>query len=64
MAVSIHDILRALVGAASHKLNDAEWVAEALAGIDHDEKGTSPDEAAEDSPGQAGVPQFLAPPRA
>jgi hypothetical protein len=34
MALSIHDVLHAIVGGARELLNDAEWVAEAHKAID------------------------------
>jgi hypothetical protein len=71
MAVTFHDVLRALIGGQGEKLNDPAWVAEANAAIDHDDPAvTDPDEATEQGPGQdnqtsvsGGIPQFLAPPR-
>ncbi len=44
MALSIHDVLRALVRQDAAKLNDAQWTAEAYEAIDAHEQAAKPAE--------------------
>jgi hypothetical protein len=46
--VSFHDVLHALVGGQSDKLNDSGWVAEAHQAIDDHARAAEPGKAAEE----------------
>lgn len=51
MATTIHDVLRAIVGGESAKLNNVGWVADALEGIDKHEADSAPAPAPAPAPG-------------